>query len=361
MNCITTSLRFGLLVAIVVLASCNGKPVDPSAENFDKGAMLLNIGGAVIQPAYANWKAKTEELSTAYVDFETEKSEANFLELQTKFLSAYEAWQTCSVFEFGPAADQNLRLLMNTFPCDTAQIESNVASGQYDLGAAINSDARSFPAIDYLLFGRGNNAETLAELTSSTHFTLQYLEDNLQIISNAANDVSSAWENYLEGFKSNTASSVGSPISVLVNEINYEFELFKNARIGIPLGKKTLGISQVETLEAFYSDHSLTLALANLQGIKSAFTGGSDLGLDDYLDAIDAQYDGGKLSVAIINGFVIVENELRTISSLKDAIETNPSSLEPAYHAIEQLVVLLKTDLPSQLGVQITYQDNDGD
>jgi len=40
---------------------------------------------------------------------------------------------------------------------------------------------------------------------------------------------------------------------------------------------------------------------------------------------------------------------------------TNPSVVDAAYVELQKQVVLFKTDMPSSLGVLITYQDNDGD
>jgi hypothetical protein len=34
---------------------------------------------------------------------------------------------------------------------------------------------------------------------------------------------------------------------------------------------------------------------------------------------------------------------------------------ETAYNEVRNMVVYLKTDMPSALGILITYQDNDGD
>ena len=46
---------------------------------------------------------------------------------------------------------------------------------------------------------------------------------------------------------------------------------------------------------------------------------------------------------------------------LSDHITNGPTQAEAAYEEILELLVLTKSDLPSALGVLITYQDNDGD
>jgi uncharacterized protein len=343
-----------LIVCISVLAQCKPKTTEPEQESFDKEAMLANIGSNVIASNYALWKAECDGLKTAFSAFEEIQSDENLAELKSSASLAYLSWNHCSVFEFGPAADQNLRLKLNTFPTDTAQVEVNLKNESVDLNTAQNAHAKGFPAIEYLL----NSGKTADQFDVPS---LNYLKANIDLVALEADDVASKWTDYKVEFAANTASSVGSPIGLLINQINYEFELLKNARIGIPMGKKTLGISQVEKLEGYYSDQSRALFLANLQGIEDAFSGRSGIGFDDYLDAQGIKKDNQNLSAAILNGFQKVRDSLEDIPSLKEAIEKDESTLEPTYAAIQQLLILLKTDLPSQLGVQITYQDNDGD
>ncbi|MEM9022133.1 MAG: hypothetical protein AAGB22_00230, partial [Bacteroidota bacterium] len=46
---------------------------------------------------------------------------------------------------------------------------------------------------------------------------------------------------------------------------------------------------------------------------------------------------------------------------LSGTIESSQGTVEQVYQEMQQLVVLFKVDMPSQLGILITYQDNDGD
>jgi predicted lipoprotein len=148
----------------------------------------------------------------------------------------------------------------------------------------------------------------------------------------------------------------------LVNQLNFDFELLKNAKIGIPLGKKTLGVTQVDKIESPFAKQSIALAVENLNSIENAFKGASGSGLDDYLDALGAKYNQNDLSDEILSGFAESRTALEAIDNdLATAIDSETSKVETAHTALQNLVVLLKVDMPSQLGVQITYQDNDGD
>ena len=341
-----------LIAVCSFLASCKGG-TDPVDDTFDKGAMLKNIGNQVVQPNYSDWLTAMNQLDSDTKLFDSNPTAAQLQVVQNSFIGTYKKWEACSVFEIGPAADNSMRTGVNTFPSDTAQIELNITSGDYDLDVAKNADANGFASLDYLLF---HESESLI----SDPNRMTYLLDNVQLILIQSVEVSDKWASYQSEFEVSTTSSAGGSISNLVNEINFEFELFKNARIGIPLGKKTLGVTQSHKLEGYYSNQSSDLAIENLRGIQDAFNGSTGLGIDDYLNSLKATKDGADLSKAINDLFDQIAEDLNG-TDLTNTIESNPTDLEAMYNRIEQLVVLLKVDMPSKLGVQITYQDNDGD
>jgi uncharacterized protein len=351
---------FFLLGGALMMTSSSCKdntPEEPSGSTFEREDMLRETAQNVIIPAYSKFKADLDQLSADFTQFESSPSESNFDGLRSSFLQAYQSWQSCSPIEIGPAAEQSLRFSVNTFPLDTAQVNSNLRSGWDNLYSAQNNDAKGLPALDYLLF-ISDDFNVLAQSSR-----IQYFKDNLDLVSEKLDLVFDAWNTgYADEFAVNSGTDVGSSLGLMVNELNFDFELVKNAKVAIPLGLKTLGVKQPEMVEAVYSDASKTLLLQNLGAIKYLFTGGEGSGIDDYLDNLGAKYGSDNLSDAIIARFESCEAKANALgSSLKSEIENNPSEVEALHSELQNLVVLLKTDMPSQLGVQITYQDNDGD
>ncbi|GAB4383018.1 MAG: hypothetical protein Kow0075_15060 [Salibacteraceae bacterium] len=349
-----------LLFWLIWLVACDRNQPKPD-DTFDKEAMLSNYSNEVVLPAYENADAATSKLNDVAAGFVNQPDASKLTSLRNALNQAYLAWVIAETYELGPAASANLRLTVNTFPVDSTQVMKNIEAGSWDLFAAQNSDARGLPALDLLLNAFPD--DTLLVWMQARPSVGAYIMDNISLVVESVGGVISEWKSgYGKEFETNTASDVGSPIGTLVNQINYEFELLKNARIGIPMGKKTLGEPRIASLEAYYADYSKELAMANCRGIADAFTGGQGSGLDDYLDDLGAKYGNRSLSDAIKMGFEEIINELSNIDgSLSEAIKRDPGELEAVYSAIERQVVLLKTDMPSQLGVQITYQDNDGD
>lgn len=342
----------------LLMSGCNNDADDPKpTDTFNKEAMLEQLAEGVILPAYGSFNTASQNLHDASLSFQINPTEENLEKVRNAFKQAQLSWQGCAMFEFGPAADQNLRQLINTFPTDTAQIEKNINDQNVNLDLAINTDAKGLPAIDYLLFG------SEAALVNWNADRINQLLANTGLIKDAINTVLNKWdEGYQVDFTQNIGNDVGSSLGQWVNELNFEFELVKNARVGIPLGKKSLGIAQPEKVEALYSEMSLESINAALVAQKKAFQGGGGLGLDDYLDHLDAQYNDEPLSTAIETLFdeALAKNEAIS-PTLNSAILASPGSVEELHTTLQNLVVLLKTDMPSYLGVQITYQSNDGD
>lgn len=363
-----------VIISTLLVAFYSCKKEEKPAPEFDRGLMLENVGNAIIIPAYENLDNKAQEMDSAVIRFTAAPDLANLVKLQDAFIEAYLAWQDVSLFEFGPAEQLLLRANTNTFPADTIQIGSNISSGTYNLAAVSNLDAKGFPAMDYLLFGTaaGNNA-ILDKYSSDADSAKRkkYLKDISKEIRSNVNSVYNSWVpgggNYIHTFINNTGTNVGSSLGLLVNQLNYDFELLKNYKIGIPLGKKTLGTPLPEKTEGYYSKRSAQLAVAHIKAIENTYSGrsrsGTDgSGLDDYLVHLQAAYNGGMLSDAIKAQLALTISKLQSIPDpLSETIMNDPSVADAAYVELQKQVVLFKTDMPSALGVLITYQDNDGD
>jgi uncharacterized protein len=361
-------------VFLVLIEGCKKKDKDNDPEpSFDRRAMLSNVGNNIIIPNYQSLKAAVDKLDSATAAFNLNPDNTNLVNLQNIFKDAYRAWQICSVFDLGPAETEYFRINMNTFPTDSVQINSNISSGSYNMDAIANWDAKGFPGMDYLLFGTGadNNAILLRYTTDSDAANRkQYLADLTADMKAKTNTVLTAWlpsgGNYINTFVNTDGTDIGSSIGQLVNQLNYDYEILKNYKLGVPLGKQNLGTQLPEKVEAYYSGISTELLLLQIKAIENIFLGkssqGDGLGFDDYLDQIGAQYNGGSLATAIKNQFASATAKLELLSDpLSADIQSNTALAEAAYVEVQKLVVLLKTDMPSALGVLITYFDNDGD
>ncbi|MEO6304454.1 MAG: imelysin family protein, partial [Bacteroidia bacterium] len=333
-----------------------------------KQGMLTNMADNIIIPNYTSFKISLDSLSAAFSTFSSNGSLASFQKVKTKYNDAYLKYQRVSLFEFGPAETNIIRMNLNIFPTDSVQIKSNINSGIYDLASAANFDAKGLPALDYLFYGKDQTEASMLQLFTASPNRKQYVSDLLNDISGKINSVITSWNgSYRSQFTTSLGTDIGSSIGFLVNQLNFEVDYLKNSKIGIPLGKKTLGVPEPTKCEAYYGGQSVQYALETLGAIENVYLGKSqggvdDKGFDDYLDHLNSQYNGESLNIAIKNQFSIARIKLTAVQNpLSTQVTSNATIVDAAYIEVLKLLVLLKTDMPSALGVVITYQDGDGD
>lgn len=356
-------LAAGLAVA---LAACDsGGPTDPPPGEpaFERSAMLTQWADAAIVPAYAALQAATADLQAEADAFAAAPSEAGLADVRAALKTARLAWQDASPFGFGPAETVALRAALNTYPTDTDKVEANVASGSYTLGTVDNRAAVGFPAMAYLLYS-GTDAEVVAAFADPNRQA--YLRDNAAFVADAAGAVADGWGGYRDTFLSdaNAGTDVGSALGMVVNAMVLHYERFlRDGKVGIPAGVRSAGVPRPTAVEAVHGGYSTELAVANLRAVKRLFlgdalAGAAGTGLDDNLRALDA----GALADEITAEFDEAIAALEALGDpLDEQIRTDNDPVLVAFQEMQDVVVLLKADMTSVLGVSITFQDNDGD
>jgi predicted lipoprotein len=365
---------FSCLALFAGLAACNdndsSSEVDKQESKFDREAMLTNLGQNVIMSNYADFAAKARDLQEATRSFTEEPGTETLEKAQKAFKGAYKAWQHVTPYNFGPAQRMALRDNMNTFPTSASGIEQRIQEESYSWGPYDN-DTKGFPALDYLLFKGASASEIVsAYKRDQGPKRARYLEAVVDDIVKQSEDVLRQWKpsgnNYVKTFANATANDKGSSLSHIVNQLNYDFEIIKDEKLGIPAGKKSRGNTFPGKVEGYHSELSLTLMKENLNAIEELFLGkydGNDgLGLDDHLDELNAERQGTPLSDKIVEQFGQVRSTLDGIPQpLAEQVEEGHPKIDQSFNAIKKQIVFIKTEMPSELGVRITYQDNDGD
>ncbi len=355
------------LFVILFASSCKEDDVLSKKVNFDRTALLEHYANDIIPIQYQALKLNINAMNEAWVAFKTEPSAANLNELKLHFIESYKAWQNCSVYEIGPAEQILLRANMNTFPTDTFKIGTNIRTANYNLSSAANLDAKGLPALDYLFFFDKNTDIIINYLSKNS--TSVYVDAVINDIKTNVDFVNTTWasESYRNQFISKNGVDVGSSLGQLVNQFNFDLELIKTAKLGIPLGKKTMGEALPQMVEAYYSGYSKEMILLNLKNLMNVYSGNIDnqtsgMGLDDYLKAISAKTNGVDLDVKILEQMQSAYTANEALPAvLSEAIINQNSIVDAAYTEVQRCIIYTKTEMPSALGIMITYQDNDGD
>ena len=358
------------LGAILLLVSCNNDE-EGNQDNFNRQALLENVGNNIILPAFADFSEKALALKAASDTLANEVTLENIAAVQDAWLAAKLSWKYAEMFEFGPVDQLIAAPLIDNWPTNTVGIEEaldTTATINAEYIETLGSTRKGLPAMEYLLFEGGD--QVALDRFINDQRRLQYLAALADRINTLAAQLFHEWDpaggNYLSTFTSSTDKSAGSSINVLANNFLMLVEEVKNKKLGIPLGKSSMGTLLPENVEARFSRTSLVLIERNLDAIEDVFTGtgvNGDLeGYADYLDALGAQYQGQPLSEVINLQIADAREKVQAVTvPLKEAVQTQTAQVDEAYVNFQRLVVLTKTDMMSNLGLLVTYTDNDGD
>ena len=338
---------------------------------FDRSAMLIFWADNLIVPAYKNLKDKISVLKESIVSFDETPIQSNFEIIKENWLTAYKAWQHVEMFNFGEAEKISFSSYMNTYPVNVERITNNINSGIYDLENPNNYSSQGFPALDYLLFGIGeNDVEILEKYQSSGNNHSKYLVSVITKMEVKANSVSDDWGSYRDVFVLSTENTATSSINKLTNDFVFYFEKGLRAnKFGIPAG--VFSINELPSkVEGFYSKiYSKTLALESLHAVKNFFIGKSiknDTIVGDsfqsYLSYLSAKKNNTNLNDLILSK---LEDAFLKINELNDdfsfqVVEDNNAMLL-AYDSLQAIVILFKIDMLQTLNINVDYADADGD
>ena len=355
-----TSIVLLLLLAIV---GCSKDDAN-NHPDYDRSSVLADQANNIIGPDFSVLATSCESLENSINTLIADPSLIHLEDARNALLDARTAFQKCTPYSgFGPSNSYALRNELNTFPSDTALVEQNIASGEYVLGSVSTLDAQGFPAIEYMLWS-ANNDDIVNALTNDSS-RCDYLTALSARCYEIASTVSDEWTSYSTMYVQQDGTDVGSSLGMVVNSLNLDFEKFiRDGKVGIPLGIRSLGNPLPGHVEAPYSGNSKALLTASLEGLLKLIEGsaGSSYSLSTYMDHVGAQHSGTELSGIIRNHINDLINQVNAIDRPLEAwLVEEAGAADQLYTDLQQLVVYLKVDMTSSLGILISYQDTDGD
>jgi hypothetical protein len=341
-------LQFFLLLIAMVVAGCNPDERDDSGDSFDREAFLINTADNLIIPAYEEAVVSAENLCIALWDGTLDDARVALKECAVK-------WQAVAPFDFGPAMNRGLLSTSNTHPCDSLDVDEDVLTGNLVPGLPSTLDRTGLPALDYLLHKGEWNAERLQHAT----FLANHLHDELQAVYDS-------WvAGYRDDFVSRTGTDIGSGIGMMLNAFNRTYEgNVRKGKLGLPAGVFSFtGSPKPHLTEAYHAgDWSVDLLYEAMLATERIYLGGEGVGLDDYLQSLGDVSYGIELDAEIKAQLAAAQAAVLTLEDpLSEYVVTNQPAALDVYSELQALVILLKVDMMSALGVLVTYQDTDGD
>ena len=339
---------------------------------FDRGAMLTFWADKIIIPSLESFNESLFQLLEATNSFIDNPDQEKLSQLREKWLTAYKSWQFVEMFDIGKAEEIYFKNRLNLYPVNKDRVDSNIDSGSYDLDKAENFTSQGFAAIDYLLFGIGENDDSIVSkylVSDSSHS--KYLKDVVSKAVELTNIVKVDWEEgYRNTFVELTDNTATSSINKLTNDFIFYYEKgFRANKIGIPAGVFS-GSPLPDRVEAYYGRvYSRALAIEAANAVDNFFNGRSysdneDVGLSlkSYLDFVEGESVSSKLSDEID---AQIAASIESIGSLKenfvDQVNENNIEMLKTYDVIQAGVVMLKVDMLQKLNISVDYVDADGD
>ena len=348
-------------------------------EDYDKLSLLTNLADNYIIPSLDAYKSRIITLNIHVDSFIENPNISNLTLLRTNWEEALLNWQDIGFLDFRPSEYILLRKQTNTFPIDTTELNNFITLADWNLEYASSYDSKGLQALDYLLFKPGYTDSELITYfqnnTNARNYFKAVAEDLNQNISYVTNQWGTYREDFINDFEvtqSNfSTNSQGSSISNIINALCLHYEFYiRRGKVGLPSGVFN-GFSQLELpglVECYYSGKSTQNLVRSINSLRKYVTGSSyvnnddGLGLDDYMDFVNAEQSTQQLSTVIDNQFLTILDEVNNINGpLSEEIINNKSQITQTYQELQHLVPYIKVDMTSALGVLITYQDNDGD
>lgn len=341
-----------------------------NSDGFERSEMLVNWADNIIVPSYTSFEIDLQRLGIVSDEFAKNPNEILLNNLREAWLEAYKSWQHVEMFNIGKAEEIGYSFFMNVYPTNVNDIEENIASAEaYDLDHVNNQDAQGFPALDYLLYGVGeDDSEILAKYTTDDNADayVKYVKDVVdQMVSKTALVIADWNGAYRDEFVGSLANTSTSSVNKLTNDYVFYYEkLFRAGKIGIPAGVFS-GTALPGNVEAFYKkDISKELTLEALNAVVDFFNGkhysSSQRGesFKTYLEYLS----NDELNTIINNQFDVVEASINGLENdYTIQITTDNTKMTKTYDEIQKNVVKLKVDMLQAFNISVDYVDADGD
>lgn len=372
------TIRCVIACLVLIVWACS-KSEEPSAfDLFDRKSMLTNLGNNVIIPSFDGFYQKTEVLETAVTAYASDiKNEQKLIAAQQAWLAMAIAWKQASVFKQGPIEDKFLQSAIDFSTkgvyLNPTLLEKAITDGTTIDNAYIESKGstvKGIHAVEYLLFDKSQtNTAIIARYAAAGGANrMAYLKALATNLKNQSKTILDDWKgSYITTFTNADGRDINSSLGILSNKLIDLIYTIRDERIGAPKGNRNNGAPQPDLAESGLSNSSILLVINELKGLENAFLGrtpaGVDgIGLDDLLDKLGAKSGTELLSTKIKNQFITVYAKLNAIPTpLQTAVVNNKTEVQAAYDEIKKLQVMMEVDMINNLGVLLTFSDNDGD
>lgn len=263
-----------IYAVIISLTSCK-KENDQAEENeapVSNEAVLVDFANVLAKPNYNDIKTKAGLLATAIDSLFANPNSSNLLVAQQAWRAVRIPWEQAEGYLFGPAEDYNYDPATDTWPVNTAELDSLLASnnplGLADI-EALQYSLKGYHPIEYVLFGVGGS-RIPSELTVRH---LQYVVSLSQSLYNATASLVTHWDSFAiqlatAGIGSTRYTTRKDAFLAIVGAMQGICDEVANGKMQTPLEQNDSSL-----VESQYAHNATTDFRNNIVGIENAYLG----------------------------------------------------------------------------------------
>ena len=364
-------LRFTVLSVLIIssmFTSCRKEDPDADGPEFDRTSLLTDLTLNVIVPNYVQLEERTAALLVAAQTFIATPQQNTLEELRSEWNASMDQWAQCEAFRFGYAFDTGLNSQIAEWPTNGPIIEQEILAS-YPLDeayiASTGTTRKGLFAVEYLIYSTtANDQQIIENFTSDPTMDRRanYLLAVCSHINTRCVEAANYWNVNASTFISNTQNDISGSLNLAVNAWIEHIEFVRRAKVQIPAGIETGQPAAPEACENFISKRSLKSIRYNIQNWQSIFSSNNGIGLAENLNSLSARYQDQPLEDVINSTLSNIIDQCDALDiPLEEAVIDRPDDVAQLYLELKRLTVLTKVDMSSQLGVIITFSDNDGD
>ena len=386
------ALAFGSALGACALPSANTGGDDGGPHEELRAQLVHSVAYRAVAPSFAAFQvsadALTQRAETYAASIGGEQEAQALDDVRAAWLEAMQAWQVIEMMQLGPVGPSSTAIggadrrdeIYSWPSVNTCRVDQELVLAEYGSNDFISSrlvNTYGLDALEYLLFNASMENTCAPQLEINTDGQWEALGEPqitarraayaaalAHALASEAASLATTWSVndgeftvHLADPRASTSPYQGlsKALDEIVRAMFYLDLVVKDAKVGVPAGALNCDSAPcISELESNFARASKEEVVANLEGFKLLYFGGSepstDIGFDDLLVAFDARDTADKVEVDI----EIALSSCGTVSpNFAEALLADPTALDACHAAIRELTDVLKGDFATVLMLTI--------
>ncbi len=265
------------LTVIVSFSACKDDDDDTTTTPtvVTPSQVLNDFTNILAIPNYVDLQAKADALNLASIALRDSLTEANLSTARDAWRAIRQAWEQAEGFLIGPVSDFNYDPATDSWPVNTVELDSLLASSNpLELAdiEALQYTLKGYHPIEYVLFGVGGS-RTASNLTIRE---LKYLTSLTQSLSNTLVELVNSWDEDQPGNFATQLMTAGAgstryatrkdALLEIVNAMAHICDEVANNKMEAPLVAH-----DSELVESQYAHNATTDFTNNIRGVENVY------------------------------------------------------------------------------------------